>query len=226
MGTILASAILSRAATIIQDETNTRWPEAELLKWLNDGQREIVLLKPDSYAQNEAMELVVGTKQSIPAAGLSLIDVVRNMGVDGETPGRAIRLIKRKILDEQVPDWHSEEADNEVKHFTFDDRDPKRFYVYPPSDGTTEVEVVYASSPADVIITDPVTLDDIYSNALLDYVLYRAYQKDADYAVNDARVANAYQSFRNSLGLMDQKEMMDDIRVRQNLMATPPSAPK
>lgn len=210
MGTILASTILSRAGTIIQDETNARWPQAELLKWLNDGQREIVLLKPDSYAQNESVALVAGTKQSIPATGIALIDVVRNMGTGGSTPGRAIRLIQRKILDEQLPDWHTETAAAIIKHFTFDDRDPKRYYVYPPSDGTTKIEVVYSSAPADVTVSDPITLDDIYSNALLDYVLYRAYQKDADYAANDARVAAAYQAFQNSLGLRDQREKVDD----------------
>lgn len=282
MATILVNSILERAATIVQDETGTRWPESELLKWLNDGQREIVLLKPDAYAQNESVALVAGTKQSIPAAGLSLIDVVRNMGTNGSTPGRAARLIRRKILDEQLPDWHSETAQDEIKHFCFDDRDPKRFYVYPPSDGTSQVEVVFSSAPVDVAIptstahattteyilgaqikvtisgTDymfeavvagtsdgsaptwanadsfgdciqdgtvvwrnvgmgTISLDDIYGNALLDYILYRAYLKDADYAANAERAIAAYKAFHSSLGILDQKELTDNPYIRKQM---------
>ncbi len=212
MGTILASQILGRAGIIIQDTTGTRWPDAELLGWLNDGQREIVLLKPDTHAQNESVVLVAGTKQSIPDEGLSLVDVIRNMGTTpGTTPGRAVRLIRRKILDEQLPDWHTESGSDEIMHYSFDDRDPKRYYVYPPANAGIYLELVYASAPADVAaVGAAITLDDIYSNALLDYVLYRAYQKDADYAANDQRVAAAYQAFNVSLGLLDQKEQMDD----------------
>lgn len=282
MATIYASSILERASTIIQDETGTRWPSTELLKWLNDGQREVVLLKPDAYAQNESIALVEGTKQSIPSNGLSLIDVVRNMGADGETPGRAIRLILRRILDDQLSDWHSAAVSAEIKHFTFDDRDPKRFYVYPRSDGTSWVEAVFSSSPVDIAVTTSnahavntgvslghqikvtisgtdhmfecvvagttssgaptwanydsfgdciidgtvvwrnvgvgvITIDDIYSNSLLDYVLYRAYMKDADYAANADRALAAYAAFQKSLGMLDQKEVMDNPYIRKQV---------
>lgn len=219
MATITAQSIVDKAGVVLQDTTNTRWPESELLGWLNDGQREVVLMKPDAYPQTEDVTLVEGTKQSIPAAGLQLIDVVRNNG----TSKRAVRYIDRSILDEQLPSWHSSTADAEVQHFTFDERNPKQFYVYPPqpSSGFGTLEIVYSKAPTNILITDTITIDDVYANALLDYILYRAYSKDADYTANAQRAVNAYNSFQSSLGTSIQVDAAyDPSRKPDNITQT------
>lgn len=233
MATINAKAILERASTIIQDETNIRWPPEELLDWLNDAQREIVRIKPDAFAKNEARQLTQGTKQELAPDGIALIDVPRNMGIDGQTPGKVIRQIPRRQLDDQRPDWHSQDPAQEVDHFMFDSRDPKHFYVWPPSDGNGYAEQIYSSAPDEV--TDPesetITLDDVYANTILDFILYRAYMKDADYAGNAQRAAAAYNSFLQALGLQGQVQAIVNPNVPQearaaNLMSTPGGGPQ
>lgn len=219
MATITAQSILNRAATILQDTTNTRWPEDELLDWLNDGQREVVLYKPDANPQLEELSLESGTRQAIPAHGLQFLDAVRNV-VNGN-PSTAIRLIERRVLDEQVPDWHSTASTAIVKHFLFDERDPKHFWVYPPSDGSAKAEVLFSSAPVDIAKTDTLSIDDIYANALLDYVLYRAYLKDADYAANDNRATSQHQRFLSSLGMMDAQESTNNPYVRKKNPVVP-----
>ena len=183
MATVLASNIIGRARTIFQDDTAVRWPDAECLGWLNDGQREIVISRPEANVVNAMMTMVAGTKQTIPAIGVQLIDVIRNMtGVGNATPGGVVRLIDREVLDSTIPTWHSDlaAASGEVKHYVFDGRDPKTFYVYPQSSGVTGVEIVYSASPTDVVGagaggilngTEVISLVDIYVNALLDYSL-------------------------------------------------------
>lgn len=214
MATITGKEIVDRAAIVLQDTTGVRWPQTdELLLWLNDGQREIVLRKPDASATNEVVALVQGTLQSIPATGIQLLDVIRNMGVGGATPGRAITRIDREILDEQRPNWHSETASAETKHYMFDPRDPKHFFVYPPQHATPgKVTMVYAASPtdlADLETTTVITLDDIYSGVLLDYILYRAYSKDADLTPTaPQRAVSHYNAFLASLGAKGQIEQV------------------
>ena len=214
MPTILGSAVLDRAGIILQDTTNIRWPTAELLGWLNDGQREIVLRKPDAYTKSEAIVMTASeTKQSIPAAGIQLIDVVRNMGTGGATPGRAVTRTERYILDSQRPDWNTETGSATVKHYMFDERNPKVFYVYPPQAATPGyVEAVYSAAPAELATgAATLTLDDVYSSALLDYVLYRAYSKDSDIAPNAPQRAVAhYEAFLKSLGAQEQAETSYD----------------
>ena len=46
-----------------------------------------------------------------------------------------------------------------------------------------------------------VSVPDIYGNALQDYILYRAYTKDSEYAGNAQRAVAHYTAFANSLGI-------------------------
>jgi hypothetical protein len=210
MATLTAQNLIDRVNDTLQDSTNVRWPTAELLRYLNDGQREIVLLRPDASVATDAVQLTANeTKQSLPAAGIRLLDVIRNMGSTGSAPGISVRLISREVLDAQLPTWHSDPGQATVKHFMFDSRNPKVYYVYPRVHATTPVyvELVYSSSPADVAAANnTITLDDIYANALIDFMLYRAYSKDAEYAANSGYAQQHYQSFLTSLGLKGQTD--------------------
>lgn len=209
MATTKVVDILDRATIILQDNTNVRFPNAELLKFFNDAQKEVVLHRPDANMVNTTMDLADGSKQTLPAVALRLVEVVRNEN------GRAVTLVERRILDETLPHWHNTTAGtNKIEHYVYDPADPKNFYVYPQGvSGTHTLEIVYSSAPAELSIsnfdtdTTTISLDDIYANCLLDYVLYRAYQKDSEYAGNAQRSMMHYQSFANALGVKTQADM-------------------
>lgn len=221
MATMTVQNIVDRAGIILQDTTHIRWDSTELLKWLNDAQREIVMRKPDAYVTSASLALVEGTRQSLPATGVQLIDVSRNLGpTDTPADGPAVTYMPRKILDNSKRSWHTETAAAVIQHFCFDERDPKKFYVYPPADATSSVEIIFAAAPADILISDTITLDDIFANAILDYILYRAYSKDADYTANSPRAQAAYQSFLNSLGLRDEAEAKYDPNNHPSIAET------
>ncbi len=207
MPTLTAAYTIDKAEIILQDTTNIRWPEGELLGWFNDGQREIVMLRPDAYAQRVAHPLVNGTRQQIQNAGYQLIKVVRNMGADGLTPGRVVRKVPEEQLDASTPDWHASAPNAVTLHYTFDIREPKAFYVYPPAIAPNTVELIYSSAPTPLAAkTDVQLLDDVYANSLLDYVLYRAYSKDAESTANAQRAIAHRAAFDQSLGLKAQAD--------------------
>lgn len=201
------SDIITPAARTLFDKTNVRWEADELLDYVNDGQLATVLLRPDANSINEVVQLKGGTLQSIPAGGIRLLRVTRNMGADGNTPGRAIRECSRDVLDNSVPDWHYANAALAVQHYIFDNADPKRFYVYPCVQGTEgapancEIEIIYSAAPARAQTADDVlTLGDQYQPALIDYVLYRAFTKDTNFAGNIQRANAHLQAFSAALG--------------------------
>lgn len=205
---VAVNDLIDKVEIILQDTTNVRWVAVELIGWLNDGQMAIVREKPEASVTTESVALVAGTKQTLPTTGIVLIDVIRNMGTDGSTPGFAIRIISRRILDAQVPDWHLTSGEAAVvKHYMFDGRNPKVYYIYPPSDATTQVEIIYSDAPTVVAAGENISIDDVYESILIDYVLYRAYSKDADYAANAARAQAHYTAVMQALGLQEQAEL-------------------
>lgn len=231
---LLASDILERVSTIALDESNVRWPLRELCGWLNDGQREIVVHKPSSLARNAPFTLAVGTLQEVPSQYLGLLRITRNLvSAADDAPrvgGRAVRVASREMLDGQVPDWHNPAMTpyrKDVRHYVVDEQDPLHFYVYPGNDGTGLVEAVFAGKPTDVTIAEgddaeaigsyalPLEFQDPYGNALIDYVLYRANSKDANFAGNAQRAAAHYAQFANLIGI----KVRNDLAVSPNLAA-------
>ncbi len=200
--------LLARIEATLQDTANVRWTEAELLNYINDAQREITNIKPDATATHSNVQLVTGTKQAIPTDGLRLISVVRNMSdaSGGATGGRAIRLVAWDILDTQDPDWHDPTVAGDAthgttpKHYLFDENDPLNFYVYPGVAGSAYVELVYSQRPTDLsAASSTIGIPDNYSNAIIDYCLFRAFTKDAEFAGNGARAGVHYQMFAVSV---------------------------
>lgn len=197
--TTVASSVIATVSTLLQDTTNVRWGTTELLGYLNDGQKEVAVYKPSASVVTESAVLVDGSRQTLPTGGLVLVDVVRNMGL-GSTPGNAIRIVAREILDAQVPNWHTV-TDTAVKHFVYSALDPKTYYVYPHiSGGGKAVEIVYGKIPTTVAsIGANITLDDVWVPALINYICYRAYSKDAEYAANATAAGSYYQQFMGQM---------------------------
>lgn len=196
MGTITAQMIVDKASTILLDKRAKRWTVEDLLSYLNEAQRNTVLLKPSAYTISKSMRLAVGTKQALPSGALMLLDIVRNLGSTGNKPSRPVKLIERTLLDAQVPNWHASRSDTDIRHYTYDINDLKTFYCWPASNGNGFVEILCSYTPPELGIADTIVLDDVYEGALLSFMLYRAFLKEADYASDPAR-AGGYLSFFN-----------------------------
>ena len=202
---LTAQSIAERAAMIIQDMTNVRWPISEIRNWLNDARRELAIVRPDIYSTtNAAYGLKAGAEQDVPTGCLRLLDIPANAG-----NGPAITPTPRAHLDKQFPQWTASKYQATViKHFMLDERDPKKFWVYPPSNGSSSVTVIYQAAPTDFALDTGETAiagnlneyESIYGGALVDYIAYRAFSKDSEYAGNAQRAIAHYQQFQNALG--------------------------
>lgn len=219
--TVLVKDVIYRVCVLLQDITPaqfTRWPEQELVNWLNDAQVAITKFLPAACSRVDAIKLKPGTRQSIesiaagdckpgdgstPAVailGTQVLDLIRNMGADGLTAGKAIRDIARDILDTQTPTWHSvPNPGGVVSAFTYDPRTPRYFYVTPPvpSSPVVWVELAYTAQPIKIpntgtpgselyliggSATATISIADEFTDDLVNYVVARANMKDITYA--------------------------------------------
>jgi hypothetical protein len=219
--TIAAQSIVRRATDLLQDQTSVRWPANELVRWLNDAQRAIVKVRPDSMNTTATMTLSAGTRQDLDSstanaagnAALSpapskLIEITRNMAATSAK--KAVTLVPRQIMDSQTPGWHALVGTVDILHYMFDARDPKTFYVYPPATNLAQLEVMYSAYPTDIAepadgttytsVTGNLSLPDIYADDVLNLVMARAYMKDSEYAGNAERAAGYMAMAVKSLG--------------------------
>lgn len=194
---MIASDVLDRASELLFDTARTRWTISELYKWLTDGLRTVVQLRPDAGAKRAALQLVGGTRQTLPADAVRLLRITRNLSHPAGVPGRSVIETTHEALNAEVALWHSKGSKLLVEKFAYDQREPKQFDVYPAmtgADGTpvlAALEVIYAANPPVVTaLSQTLTLSDEYLSPLVDWVLWRALSKDSEAANLERAVAH------------------------------------
>jgi len=232
-----ARDVFEKAGILLNDTGELaarRWPLSELCGWLNDGIGAIVLQKPSATAMNVTLPLVRGTLQSIPEGYISILRPVRNVrSVSSDRqPRRTISVVSEEQISSMNPTWHdsySVRYGQQVKHFIFDEANPRAFYVYPGNDGTGSVELVLCAAPEKIepihsadaeelaAYDVAIPLEDTYFGVLLDYVLYRARSKDAQESGSATRAALHYQQFANALGIKINVEANTSPNVKSGV---------
>lgn len=203
---IAASDVLTKAGYLLIDESHVRWTVAEIIGWINEAAGAILTRRPAAFARRSVHTLVGGTLQSVPTGGAMLLDVVRNIKADGSTPGEAIRRTDRQLLDDSDPNWHSGRQKSSIRGFTYDDRTPTIFYVYPPATAGIKVEIMDAALPATVADqSGSLAIGGEYLESVVNYVCYRCHTKDSEYS-NPAEAIAFYQAFEAGLGIKTQTQ--------------------
>ena len=208
--TTTALTLIAECAADLFDPGYDRWTEANWLSYLNSGERQLVFFKPTSYISITSFVLVEGITQSLPSGAIELVDIKRNMGTDGATPGASILKCDPKDLDETVPDWRDTTASATVVHFMFDPNNRTKFDVYPKQPATDfgYVEAAYSMVPVEIAATsNNINLNDEYCEPLKNYMKFRAYARDAqisNFSYN--RSLDAYNLFVTQIGRKDLVE--------------------
>jgi len=211
------------------DTLNLRWTDAEMLRFVNAGQRQIVQLVPEANVVQEVVVIAAGSgsRQTLPTDGVKFIDVWNYDDTANET-GAPIRAVERDALDSFMPEWSyeseiaarwnwpSNEAEFSESYFEahiHDPRDPKTYHLFPPADTVTpfSVHLTFSKLPTALAsLASTFDLGDEYVNAAVEYVAFRALMKDGRYGNNSQRRQELWNNFRQALGLKIEAEQRVD----------------
>ena len=208
MSTLTVGWIIDVVEKKIIDEGNADFSESELVGLYNLSLRLIVSLVPRAYALTQSVLLTAGTFQSIPSNGIKLLDITRNTGAAGTSNGSNVTPVDPVSMRQMVPSWSNETAAAEIQHFMrIPDMDAS-FHVYPPSDGTGYVEMVFSACPPTVVYdsgdvwkSSRIPLSDEFVPAIPDAIMFHAYDDDTDIPGNAQRSQLHYQRVLSLLGL-------------------------
>jgi len=215
MSTFTVGSVTDICRKRILDEARIDFDDPEILTLFNLTSRKMVTLLPRVHSRIRTMQLQAGNKQIIPLAGLEIIDVIRNMGLDGLTAGRSIRQTDRALITRYVPTFSTDtaNADSSIWDWWPIIEYPEQFYVHPQSDGNGFVEIEQAETPPDIVFDTPgawrslaIPVSDYYLDAYINGILYQAYDDDTDIPGNTPRSQLYYVRFLAALGVAQPGE--------------------
>lgn len=166
---------------------------------VNEAISALCIYRPDAAAKTEVVQLAPGTRQQLPDDGARFIRMIRNRGADGTGIGRAIRQVDMLTLDDIAPGWH-QLSGNYVSEYAFESQSPREYWVYPavPAGGLY-AEILYSQRFSTVAYTDPLPVDDVYSQALKEWALYVLWGGDTDSSPNYSQAIGRRDTFFNLL---------------------------
>ncbi len=212
-----------RAQINDEDTNNLRWSDAEMLRYVNAGQRQIVHFVPESNIRTDIVSVSSDSdaRRTIPAGGIKFI---RASSLDSinELPDDSgvMREVELDAMDTLFPEWQYTQVEqprvprpadflgsgnSKFEHYMHDPREPKVFYIWPPpptSGSIGGLGVTYVDLPSDLAaLANTFALRDEYQNAMVIYVTYRCLRKDGRHGGGVTLRKSMWDDFRSALGL-------------------------
>ncbi len=217
MGTLTGTYIAGKAQELMVDESGVTYTDAQVLGWINEGQRAVCLVRPDACATLAAVTLTAGTKQEIPVAYRRLMRLICNTNSGGTSHGQAtLGPVPLRVWDRYAPGWGAGSAAALVDEYAYSPAHPKTFWVRPPSTGTDAyVLAEMAKNPTDLTqLTDTLDINDVYSPPMIHYVTACLCLRDDERTPNHERGRYHMEQF---FGLLQVKTQTDALVAPQNV---------
>lgn len=177
---MLVSDIAIRAKRTFGDESGVQLTDEDIIRWINDGQRQIVL-------QNETLLETIATIDSVATlAEYSLpVDLFIPRGVSYKAFGglsyRKLRNFTRNEFDEYIDGWDGSSNGVGTPECFMLFASKITLYPIPDSAVTGGIKVFYNRRPTDVTGSlDTPGIPELYHETLVKYVLQQAYEMDED----------------------------------------------
>lgn len=172
---VIVDDIIDSVAITLLDTAHRGWSRAEIVGYINEALAATATAKPDFYTVEEDIALTAGTTQVLPANGVSLFNVSKNAS------GTVVTQVDGGLLDEANRFWPAATQETDVEHFTADPRDPRRFNITPPNDGTGVVTATFGAVPDRVTGSsgEEIPVTGNYLAPLVEYVLAKCYGKNS-----------------------------------------------
>lgn len=187
------SVPIATARGLLNDPSSVRYTAADLLVYANDALDQLARLVPQLFYTDGTLTCVNGTATQTLSfnTALALIDVRRVQG------GNVVSEVDRAALDSFNPAWRSTTPAAAV-HWMRIPGEPLKFLIYPPAATSQVLEVTYVKVPEEHIVSADTGLPTALSDAIADYIVYRAESRDDEHVLS-ARAVQFLASFQSKV---------------------------
>lgn len=191
--------IYKRVTRLFGDEAGIQLTETDVLNWINDGLEEVHNKIPGLQAQAAYLaDLPSAVPQGylLPVDGggnpvwLNIQEVAVKRSV-GESSYYPVRYITRQEMAEYAPGWDGDDYSTGIPVYYVLSDDNRYIRLFPESDVTLTdgLRILYTPVSSDVSsLTETIPIHNRFRQSLLDFVMFRAYEQDEDWAASDRKL--------------------------------------
>ncbi len=180
MASLTVQQILTRVTRQFGDTANVQIDSTDIVRWVNDAMREIVL-------QNQLLQAVATGAITAQQSNYTLPNdmlTLRSIKCDG----RKLRPMSLSEAETQIPDFDNTAiypVDLPQSFWIW----ANQLYLYPsPSSQALQLRIYYTRQPVDVVnLTDVPELLPQYHNRIVEYCLQQAYELDENWAASQIK---------------------------------------
>ena len=199
--------ITDRIVAVLRDESADSWPESVIHKTLIEAEKTVINFRPDAGSVDAVFTCAAGPVQTIkdltdPAAHW-LLEVKYNVDAS-DVPTSSIRRVDIDSQDAINRNWRIATPVAQTREVMYDDREPLIFYLNPPIQAGSKVQISYCGVPPAYGAVDANTetlVSATYEPMLMEFSLYRLLSHDVEGSVNIQRSQAHLNNFQQMMGI-------------------------
>jgi hypothetical protein len=204
---MIVQDIVTRVRRTFGDEAAVQVTDADIIRWINDSQVEIIKHNDSALQQTAYVNLVLGQQEYTMPADLIILRSLRYKFSDMLSYS-ALRFKNMQQFDDSVDGWDGGLFSQGNPEFFTMYADKAILFPIPSQSVASGLKVLYNQKPTDVVgLSDALALPLIYHNTILKYCMWQASLLDEN---NDA--AMMFQNdFRGDMDMLEKTETSDPV---------------
>lgn len=185
MSKLSAQDVLTRVQRQFGDEASVQIIQADVIRWINDCQREIVMQHENLLQAQTTVNTVVNTNAYTLPTNLLSIQLVE--GIDSINSGYfALRYLSSEGIQQFAPNT----TDTGTPVYYTRGSTEGQLVVYPTPDTSiaSGLRITYSRYSTDIVgINDAIDLPEYYHQLVVEYCLMKAYEMDENWEAADRK---------------------------------------
>jgi len=178
---MIVSDIVTRVRRTFGDDAAVQVDNADIIRWINDGQVEIVKRNDGALQKTSYINLVASQAQYTMPTDLLILRALRYKFTDMLSFNR-LKYMNMQQFDESIDGWDGNAYTTGNPSFFTMDEGKALLFPIPNQAATSGLKVLYNQKPTDVaILSDALSLPIIYHNTLMKYCMWQASLLDEDH---------------------------------------------
>lgn len=203
---MLASDIITRVQRQFGDEAAVQVTEADIIRWINDGQREIVKHNEELLEKTATTSTVAGQQEYTLPADLMIFRSLTYKDT-GMNSFQKLKGYSFNQFNELIDQWDGTDYPEGVPTVYTQYAGKFILFPIPVLSLTNSIKIYYNRKPTDVSTgASTVDLPDQYFEVLVKHCLSQAYEMDEDWEAAGAKLTEVASDLKLLKGREDWKE--------------------